>query len=47
MALITVKNGELYRRWIAHLSRGGNSTPAIRTEAFFKSQAGVQVPLSR
>jgi hypothetical protein len=47
MALITVKDGELYRRWIAHLSRGGSSTPAIRTEAFVKSQAGISVPLTR
>ncbi len=42
MALITVKNGDLYRAWIKLLCKNEgveNSTPAIRTRAFMESQA--------
>lgn len=48
MALITVKNGDLYRAWIAYLCRVegvGNSTPQIRTQAFIASQRAQPVPL--
>lgn len=50
MPLITVKNGGLYRAWIAYLCcvHGVEfSTPQIRTEAFFASQRALPVPLSR
>jgi len=46
MAIIDVKNGALYRTWIAHLCKCQNlqhSTPQIRTRAFFESQAGNQI----
>lgn len=49
MALITVKNGDLYRAWIAYLCRVHgveNSTPQIRTEAFFASERARPIPLS-
>ena len=49
MPLITVKNGDLYRAWIAYLCRvegRENSTPQIRTEAFFASERAQPVPLS-
>lgn len=49
MALITVKNGDLYRAWIAYLCRihgTEDSTPQIRTEAFFASERAQPVPLS-
>lgn len=45
MALVTVKNGDLYRAWITYLSRGGPSTPEIRTRAFFMSEAGRNPPV--
>lgn len=48
MALVTVKNGNLYRAWIAYLCRAqgvGYSTPQIRTEAFFASERAQPVPL--
>jgi hypothetical protein len=49
MPLITVKNGDLYRAWIAYLCRVHgveDSTPQIRTEAFFASEQARPVPLS-
>lgn len=48
MALIQCKNGPLYREWIAFLIKEHgleNSTPQIRTEAFFNSQANKPLPL--
>lgn len=48
MPLITVKNGNLYRAWIAYLCRvegAEHSTPQIRTEAFIASQRAQPVPL--
>lgn len=42
MALIKVKNPELYRRWLARL---GSDTSAKRTAAFFNSQRGESPPL--
>lgn len=49
MAMITVKNGDLYRAWIAYLCRvegEEHSTPQIRTRAFFASERGDRIPLS-
>ena len=49
MPLIAVKNGDLYRAWIAHLCRtegSDHSTPQIRTRAFFASERGDKIPLS-
>jgi hypothetical protein len=49
MPLITVKNGDLYRAWIAYLCRAcgaENSTPQIRTQAFVASQRAQPIPLS-
>lgn len=46
MGIITVKNGSLYRAWIKQLCKVEgleNSTPQIRTRAFFESQAGNPV----
>lgn len=43
MALVTVKNPDLYRSWIAKLMKetgSEHSTPYIRTDAFFRSQRG-------
>jgi hypothetical protein len=46
---IKVKNGDLYRAWIAYLcciEGKENSTPQIRTQAFVASQRAQPIPLS-
>ena len=48
MALVTVKNPDLYRGWINYLMAAygiDHSTPEIRTKAFFESQSGKAVPV--
>lgn len=48
MPLVKVKNGDLYRAWIAYLCRiegREHSTPQIRTRAFFASEAIRPIPL--
>ena len=49
MALVTIKNPDLYRAWVDYLMRRAgldNSTAQIRTEAFFASEAARPVPLT-
>ena len=50
MAIVNVKNPELYREWINYILKAegvSEPTPSIRTEAFFNSQAAMPVPLYR
>lgn len=49
MALIKIKNPELYNRWLEVLCRQQGKEepdPVVRTEAFFRSEAGDTPPYS-
>jgi hypothetical protein len=46
VALIKVKNPNLYRRWLTYLRTFKSEDAAIRTEAFFNSEAGHSPPFA-
>lgn len=44
--LIHAKNKDLYRAWLSYLERVSDTPPFVqRTEAFFKSQNAIPVPM--